>query len=96
MERDSISLLAPGGVQPESRGLEARSAVDLDLHTTIAALCEHADQQQPVRQILEALCRDADTIRYRFLRDGELPRIDPTAPRVVLLGDQAWSVRPVR
>ena len=65
MERHSISLLFPEGGQAESRGLEERSAVDLDLHTTIAALCEQPDQQESVRQILEALCQDADTIRYR-------------------------------
>ena len=37
MQRDSNSLLEPGGKQAESRGLAERGAVDLDLETTIAA-----------------------------------------------------------
>jgi hypothetical protein len=65
VERDSISLLDPAGRREEQVGLEQRSAVDLDIDSTIEALCEHPDQRQTVRRILHALCRDADTIRYR-------------------------------
>jgi DNA mismatch repair protein MutS len=65
VERDSISLLYPVGPRAENRGLEERSTVDLDLYATIVALCENPDQQGAVRKILEALCQDADTIRYR-------------------------------
>jgi hypothetical protein len=65
VDRDSISLLDPGGAKRETRGLAERSIADLDLQTTIVALCELPDQQEAVRRILQALCQDADTIRYR-------------------------------
>jgi hypothetical protein len=45
--------------------LDPRSAADLDLSATAGALCLHPEQREPVGKILEELCRDADTIRYR-------------------------------
>ena len=78
MDRDSISLLRPGESQAGNGGLDEGNAVDLDLPTTINALCEHHDQRDTVEQILRALCQDGDTIRYRqevaadLLADAEL------------------------
>lgn len=65
MIRISISLLRPGEPSARNGGLDERAAVDLDLHTTIKALCEHPDQRDTVEQILRTLCQDADTICYR-------------------------------
>ncbi len=65
MDRDSINLLRPGEPQAGNGDLDERTTVDLDLHTTINALCEHPDQRDTVEQILRALCQDVDTIRYR-------------------------------
>jgi tetratricopeptide (TPR) repeat protein len=36
----------------------------------------------------------AGTVRYRFLADGAERRIDPAAPRVVLVDHEPWSERP--
>ncbi|UCF99467.1 MAG: hypothetical protein JSV89_07985 [Spirochaetaceae bacterium] len=78
MERDSISLLWPGEVQAVGGVLDQRAAVDLDLHTTINALAESADQREAIEQLLGMLCQDADTISYRqeviadLLADNEL------------------------
>jgi hypothetical protein len=78
VERDLISLLHPGDKQVSSTGLEERSADDLDLTTTINALCDQSHQRNTVEQIIRGLCQDADTIRYRqevltdLLADEEL------------------------
>jgi hypothetical protein len=65
VNRDSISLLRSEEPQDRNEGLGERAAIDLDLDTTIKALCEHPDQRDAVGQILRVLCQDADTIRYR-------------------------------
>jgi hypothetical protein len=65
VDRDSINLLRPGEPQVGNGGLDERTAVDLDLHATINALCKHPDQRDTVEQILRAFCQDVDTIRYR-------------------------------
>lgn len=68
MEHESVSLLYPPGADKapaRSEGLARRSTVDLDLDTTIAALCDQPDQRDTVSRILRGLCQDADTIRYR-------------------------------
>jgi hypothetical protein len=78
VDRDSISLLHPEMSQARNGGLDERAAADLDLHTTIKALCENPDQRDAVGQILGSLCQDADTIRFRqevladLLDDAEL------------------------
>lgn len=61
-------MLYPSGAgraPASSEGLAQRSTVDLDLDTTIAALCDQPDQRETVSRILLGLCQDADTIRYR-------------------------------
>ncbi|MBN2552322.1 MAG: hypothetical protein JXB06_06110, partial [Spirochaetales bacterium] len=68
MEHEPISMLYPSGAgraPASSEGLAQRSTVDLDLDTTIAALCDQPDQRETVSRILLGLCQDADTIRYR-------------------------------
>jgi len=35
-----------------------------------------------------------DPLRYRFVADGEFRRLDPHAPRVKLIDDEAWSFVP--
>jgi hypothetical protein len=65
VERDAISLLNPGQKQAQAGELDGRAGVDLDLETTINALCQRPDQRVAAGRILKGLCRDADTIRYR-------------------------------
>jgi DNA mismatch repair protein MutS len=65
VESASISLLWPGEPRTGAGGLEERAAVDLDLHTTVAALCGQSGKPDMVERILGVLCQDADTIRYR-------------------------------
>ena len=94
MDRDSNNLLRPGESQAGNGGLDERTAVDLDLHTTINALCEHHDQRDTVEQILRALCQDGDTIRAARISPAEVIFTHFPAEEHPELDTGGWGRRP--
>jgi hypothetical protein len=84
VEPNSLSLLFPEGKRtepggPADTGLSESTVADLDLGATVDALSDHPDHRETVRRILQSLCRDPDTIRYRQEIVADLLKVDRLA-----------------
>jgi DNA mismatch repair protein MutS len=64
--RQSLSLLWPGGVQERSdRQLSNEVIHDLALETLVVGMCPYSPHQESIRRVLYQLCQDSAVLVYR-------------------------------
>jgi tetratricopeptide (TPR) repeat protein len=92
----SSSILPPGAARP-ARHVQARDRGELTLEVEVRSPGNTSRipmDLQGAHWISRALPESSEDLLYRFVANGLSPRIDPAAPRTVMIVDQAWSVYP--